>query len=308
MQSLLENIPEFYEVYFFLGDMNLNLGKSLTAEKMLLKAYEPIPSSVSVLSGLTKIHFFLEEYESSLEFNEKILALVPGYRDSLLGKAVCLGYLGRHDEAIKILEHLIELGMFLMGESHYWLAWNQRELGQLEEAWENIKRASNYLIGHYEVHSLSGLIAFDRGDFDSSEDELKRALWLNDGDCEANFTMGKIYGQRNDWAQSGNYFEKAAVCNAGLEKAVEAKIKEFQTSTLSEPRKERAIARKTVQLRKIRVTKATAYYNAAAVFFNDGQDEKALELAKNAIDSKTLLPKVQELINKIIEKRGQIRE
>ena len=135
MEALLQNDPEFFEAHYFLGDMSLNLGNTLTAEKSLLQAYEFIPSSISVLTELTKIHFFLEEFDLSLEYNEKILFLAPEYRDSLLGKAICLGYLGRHEEALDILNRLIELGMYLMGESHYWLAWNEHELGQLEPAW-----------------------------------------------------------------------------------------------------------------------------------------------------------------------------
>ena len=54
-------------------------------------------------------------------------------------------------------------------------------------------------------------------------------------------------------------------------------------------------------MKKVQITKATAYYNAAAVYFNAGQGKKALELAQNARDSKTLKSKVEELINKIKE-------
>ncbi len=247
-------------------------------------------------------HFFLEEYDLSLEYNEKILALAPEYRDSLLGKAICLGYLGRHEEALDILDRLIQLGMYLMGESHYWMAWNLHELGQLESAWENVKRASNYLIGHSEVHSLAGIIAFDMSKVEASEEQFKKALWLNKGDCEASFYMGKIYSLRNEWVQSGIHFENAALCNAGMERALQQKIKELEESALFPSRKEKLIIKKKIQIRKVQVTKATAFYNAAAGYFNVGQNEKALELAQNAGDSKALKSKVEELINKIKEK------
>ena len=307
IEALQQKDPEFHEVFFFLGNMNMQLGHSLTAEKNLLRAYEHIPNSISLLTHLTKIHFYLEEFDLSLEYNEKILALAPEYRDSLLGKAICLGYLGQHEEALGILTKLIELGMYLMGESHYWLAWNQHELMQLEPSWKNIQRASNYLIGHYEVHSLAGIIAFDMSNIDASEDQLKKALWLNEEDCEASFYMGKIYGLRNDWEQSGFYFEKAALCNAGMERALQKKIKEIEESPLSTSRKEKNITKKKIQIKKVQVTKATAFYNAAAGYFNAGRNEKSLELALKANDSKVLMPKVKELINKIkedISKKG----
>jgi predicted metal-dependent hydrolase len=59
--------------------------------------------------------------------------------------------------------------------------------------------------------------------------------------------------------------------------------------------------KKKILMKKVQVTKATSYYNAAAVYFNAGQGKKALELAQNARDSKTLKSKVEELINKIKE-------
>ncbi|MCJ7580510.1 MAG: hypothetical protein MUP98_08235 [Candidatus Aminicenantes bacterium] len=302
MEDLLQNDPEFYETHFFLGDSSLSLGNILTAEKSFLQAYEQIPASLSILTRLTKIHFLLEEFDLSLEYNEKILKLAPEYRDSLLGKAICLGYLGQHEEALSILNMLIDLGMYLMGESHYWLAWNQHEIGQLESAWENIKRASNYLIGHFEVHSLAGVIAFDRAEIEASEEQFKKALWINKEDCDASFYMGKIYALRSEWEQSGIHFENAALCSTGMEMALLKKIKELEDSTLNPSRKEKHITKKKIQMKKVQVTKATAFYNAAAGYFNTGQNQKALELALNAKDSIALKPKVDELINKIKEK------
>ena len=127
-----------------LGSLNLREGYALTAEKNLLKALEHIPSSISILKNLAQIAYRLEEFEESLAYNDRILSLAPSYRDALLGKAICLSYLGRHDEAVALLNHLIELGMYLMGESHYWLAWNLNETGLLEPAMDNVKRAIFY--------------------------------------------------------------------------------------------------------------------------------------------------------------------
>lgn len=58
-------------------------------------------------------------------------------------------------------------------------------------------------------------------------------------------------------------------------------------------------------MKKVQVTKATAFYNAAAVYFNAGKNEKALALAHNASDSFALKPKVEELIKKIKENVNQ---
>ena len=57
----------------------------------------------------------MEEPESCLEWNEKALALLPVYRDALLGKGLALGYLGRNEEALAVLGRLLELGTYLSG-------------------------------------------------------------------------------------------------------------------------------------------------------------------------------------------------
>jgi tetratricopeptide (TPR) repeat protein len=298
LEALIEKNPHFYESYIHLGNIALSEGKALTAEKKLLFALEHFPSSMTILKNLAQIYYLLEEFEESLEYNDKILFYLPGYRDALLGKAICLSYLGRQ-ESVAILNVLVELGMYLMGESHYWLAWNLNEMGQLDLAMENVNRAQTYLIGHSEVHLLAGIIAFERGDVDGSEDYFKQALWINQGECEALFYMGKIDSIRKDWGLSGIHFESAAICYRGLENALNEKIKEIEKSSLSPARKDKHIARKKMQLRKVQVTKATAFYNAAAGYFNAGIPDKAKSLAQLAREHKSFQAQADELISKI---------
>lgn len=299
LETFLQENPDFYEVFYFLGNLALAEGYALTAEKNLLKALEHIPSSISILKNLAQIFYRLEEFEQSLAYNERILSLLPDYRDALLAKAICLSYLGRHDEAVLILNKLIEMGMYLMGESHYWLAWNLNETGQLDEAMENIKRALNYLIGHSEVHLLAGIIAFEKGDLDGSEEHLKKTLWINQESCEASYYLGKIASTRKNWQQSGTHFENSALCNRGLEKYLIDKIREIEESSFSAARKEKHIARKRLQLKKVQLTKATAYYNAAAGYFNSGLLDKALNMAQIAREHESIRPIADELITKI---------
>jgi tetratricopeptide (TPR) repeat protein len=308
IEALIEENPHFYESYIHLGSLALLEGKALTAEKNLLNALEHIPSSITTLKNLAQIYYRLEEFEESLEYNDKILFYLPDYRDALLGKAICLSYLGRHDEAVAILHGLVELGMYLMGESHYWLAWNLNEMGQLDLAMENVNRAQNYLIGHSEVHLLAGIIAFARGDIDSSEDHFKKALWINQGDCEALFYMGKIDSIRKDWGLSGIHFESAAICYRGLENVLNDKIKEIEKSSLSPARKDKHMARKKMQLRKVQVTKATAFYNAAAGYFNAGIPDKAKILAQLAREHKSFQAQADELLSKIKDTTDPHRE
>ena len=307
LEELIQKEPRFYEAYYFLGEMALKRKQLITAEKNFLKAYEQIPESSSTIISLASIYFSFEELEKSLEFHEEALRMAPAYRAALLGKALCLGYLGKNENAIEILNMLIKLGKYYMGDAHYWLAWNHSELENLHEAWENIEKAKNYFVGYSQVLSLAGIIAFKKGNLEVAEENLKEALKLDRSDCEASYYLGKIYAVYQDWKESGIYFEKAALCNEGKEKKLEDKIKEIENSDFSEERKVRLIKKKRIQLRKTILTKATFFYNAAAGYFNAGKKEQALSLAQKATLHSALKKKAEELILKIKQLNQDLR-
>ena len=299
LKELLKKETSFHETYYFLGEIELMLGKLISAEKNFLKANKNFPRSLSVTISLTKIYFAFEEFEKCLEFNEKALDLSPDYRDALLGKAICLCYLGRNEEAIEMLNKLIELGMYLMGETHYWLAWNWNELEKYEDAWKEIENAKKYLIGNHEVNSLSGIIAFKKGNLDEAEKDFKEALRMNPSSCESAFYLGKICARRGNWKDSGLYFERAASCQERIEDALEKKTKEIENSDFSEERKKKLILRKKMQERKTRLTKATSFYNAAAGYFNAGEKKRSLSLAQKAALHSSFKEKADKLIESI---------
>jgi len=303
LKELIQKEPRFYEVYYFLGEAAFKLRQLITAEKNFLKCYEQIPESSPTVISLATIYFAFEELEKSLTFYNKAIVMAPSYRDALLGKAICLSYLGKNEEAIKTCNELIRLGEYFLGETHYWLAWNQNELEKLDEAWENAEKTKYYLMGYSEVFSLSGIIAFKRGNLETAEENLKEALKINRMNCEAAYYLGKIYTVYEDWKKSGDYYEKAAICNEWKESALNEKIKDIQNSSFSEKRKEIFIFRKKAQLKKITLKIATFYYNAAAGYFNAEMDEEALALAQKAAKHSALKQKAEELILKIKQQK-----
>lgn len=297
--KLVRKEPSFYEAHYFLGKIDLMLGKIISAEKKILEAHTHIPRSISILGDLAKVYFIHEEFEKCLEFNKKILELDPDYRDALLGKAICLGYLEHHEEAVNILYTLRSLGKYLMGETNYWLAWNRNELKKHEEAWADIEKAKKYLIGHHEVHTLSGIIAFELNRLEDAEKDFQEAIKLNSPSCEPVFYLGKINGRWESWEKSALYFEQASRCYQGQENSLLQKIDEIENSSLSENRKKRHILKKKIQIVRTRLTKATSLYNAAAGYFNAGKKEKALILAQKASLIDSFRIKAEELIKRI---------
>ena len=303
-KRLMEKNQDFYEVYNFLGLDALSKGLLLPAEENILKAYQAIPESTSCIMSLTKIYFALEEFEKCLEFNEKALEIAPKYRDALLGKGISLSFLGRHQEAIDVFNTLLELGYYYIGESYYWTAWNLHLLGQLAEAWQNVETSKNYLIGHYEVHSLAGAIAFDKGSLDDAETNFKESLRLNPQDHDSYFYLGKLYGKREDWKNSGENFEKAAEGYSMEEQAIKNKILEIEESSLSAERKIKMINKKKALLVKTRLTEATAFYNGCAGYFNAEMYSKAQKLGEAAV----LHPSFKEKAADILEAIKNIKD
>jgi len=302
-ENLLEELvaaePLFFEAEYFLGNAALSRGLLLEAEKHFMKAFEGIPESSQVAISLASIAFAFEELERSLEFYEKTLVLAPDYRDALLGKAICLSYLGRNQEAIAVCEKLLDLGFWLIGESYYWLAWNQHELKDNEAAALNIEQAKNRLPTSTEVFMLSGLVALERGDLAKAERDLKEALEYNGANYEALLHLGILYARREDWAKSGTYFETAGRVLESAERVLREKIAEVEKSGLPPERKERWVKKKNYQLEKTRLTKATAFYNSAAGYFNAGKKLAAKEMAKRAAEHPSLKPKAEELVSGI---------
>lgn len=296
LEKLLQDEPAFYEVYYFLGSRAFQLGSLITAENNLLKAYEHFPQAVSILVSLGSVYFAFEELEKSLEFCEKTLEIAPAHRDGLLGKAMCLSYLGRHKEAIQICDTMLRLGKYYLGESHYWLAWNQNELEEYESAWKNIEASKKYLIGHGQVLFLAGLIAFNQNRLDEAEKNLLEAYKQDASNGDPAYYLGKIRAIQEDWLNSGAYFEMASGNYGRKEELVQKQIDEIQNSSLSEERKNRYLSKKKALLRKTELTKATSWYNAAAGYYNAGMGEKAIQLAQKAATHPALKTKAQELL------------
>jgi tetratricopeptide (TPR) repeat protein len=296
LEILLNHEPGFVEVRYYLGDEALMAGRLLTAERHYLAVYEKIPESLSVLISLAKVAFQMEETETCLERNEKALAILPTYRDALLGQGLALGYLGRHEEALAALGRLLELGTYYMGEGHYWTAWNLNELGRLEEASRSIGNARVFLFGVADVAALSGIIAYRMGRLDDAEKDLREALDLDPSSGDSAFYLAKLYADRKDWLNSAIYFAGAALSFEDKEKGLAKKIEEIEASEMATDRKARLVAKKRFQIASTQLTKATCQYNGAAGYHNAGNDERALDLARQAAAHPAFADRAAELI------------
>lgn len=136
LEKLVEDNPGFGEAFYFLGDAAMGRQEIVSAETNYQKAFSRIPESVNITLSLGNIEYWFEELRQAIDFYQKTLDLLPEHHDALLGKAVCLGYLGRHKEAIEVLRTILLFGHARTGEAYYWIAWNQNMLGLYDTARE----------------------------------------------------------------------------------------------------------------------------------------------------------------------------
>jgi len=299
LSLLLAQEPRFYEAAYDLGNLFLSRGNLLQAEGHFLRMHQGIPESPQATILLASIALALEEVERSLEFYESTLAIVPDYRDALLGKAICLSYLGRPEEAIAVCEKIIGLGYWLLGESYYWMAWNQHELKDNAAAEANIEQAKGRLPTSSQVFTLSGIVASEMGNTAKAEKDFLEALRYHPANSEVLFNLGRLYAGKEDWPNAGPYFEKAAFAFENEGRSLEDKIAQVEKSTLAPERKDRLLKKKKSQLERTLLTRATAFYNAAAGYFNAGQEYKALEMSTRSAEHPAFKQKAEELASGI---------
>ena len=298
LEELVVAEPEFYEARIHLGELSIREGLVLSAEKELLGAYEGIPESPQVLILLASVYFATEEYEKGLEFFDKTLTVSPEYRDALLGKAVCLASLKRYDESIAVLDRMVALGFWLLGESHYWLAWNKHELGRNADALAEIDQAKGRLPTNSEVFGLSGTVAFELREMERAEKDFMESLQYNASNTESLFGLGSLKAKTGKWTESAGFYEKAAGAMDGSIAGVRAKITEIRASDLCAERKNRLIQRNELKLQSLLYSKATAYFNAATGRFNAGDAPGAARLAAMAAEHPAYKTKAEELLKK----------
>jgi len=299
LEELLQEEPEFYEAHYFLGEEALRRGLLLTAEKHFLEVWKAIPDSPIIAISLASVYFHLEELEKSLEMYEAALRLLPGYREAMLGQAICLSYLGRHEEALKKLQAMIDLGYWLLGEAHYWTAWNLYHLNQFQEAWPHCEEAKGRLPTNSQVFSLTGTIALELDRLAQAEENLLKALEFDEANAEALLGLARLEARREKWPEAGDYYLQASLVYESQAQGIRARIKEIESSEMAEERKKAQRRRKEVQLENIVLLKATCLYNGASCYFNAGLKDKALSLAEEAASHPSLKARASELIARI---------
>jgi tetratricopeptide (TPR) repeat protein len=214
LAAVRESVPEFADVDFPLGRYALDIPRQPDQDEALRRftaARAAFPGSPAIVASLAALRREREEWTEALEAYDAALALVPTHRDALLGRAVTLSHLGRHEDAIAAATRIIELGNWFTGEAYYWRAWNHYHLARIDYARSDTDRAKG-LMHNASVLVLSGMIEWHEHRLDEAEAELQDALTLDAGQCEAAFLLGAVRAERRQWASGAAAFELAQRC------------------------------------------------------------------------------------------------
>ena len=214
LAAVRDAVPEFADVDFLLGRYALDVPRQPDQDEALRRftaARVAFPESPAILASLADLRRDREEWTEALDAYDATLVLVPTHRDALLGRAVTLSHLGRHDDAVAAATRIIDLGSWFTGEAYYWRAWNEYHLAHIEDARIDTDRAKG-LMHNASVLVLSGMIEWHDHRLDESEAELQDALTLDAGQCEAAFLLGAVRAERRQWAAGAAAFELAQRC------------------------------------------------------------------------------------------------
>ncbi len=296
--EILAREPEFGEVHYHLGEAALAEGRLLSAEKEFLQAASVIPESAQCAVFLAAIYAATEEWDKSLTYYGRTLELQPDYRDAILGQAICLSALGRLDESDTRLRRLLELGFWLIGEGHYWLARNAHAAGRDADALAHADEAKGRLPTSTEVFSLAGAAGLALGELSRAEKDFREALRYGASNTEALLGLADLLGRRGAWEEAAECYEKAAGATESQVAALEKKIEELSASSLAAERKAKMTARRKAQMERSRTDAAESWLGAAVARFNSGNRSGAAGAAEKAARHPATRARAEELLGR----------
>ena len=292
LQALVVREPAFAEASYLLGVQSLMLGRLVEAETRVSAALSAIPGWPGAAITLGNIRLALERFAASREAFDAALALVPEHPTARLGKLQAFSYEGAHGEALAVADAMIARGTWLVGDAHYWRAWNLARLERFDEAEASITEAKRLLV-NAAVFKLAGVIAFRRGRLDAARGELTAARERAPDDCEVPGYEGYVESAAQKWEQAGMAFATAATCRAREAADAASRLARLSGDTSSEPASIERCRRDIVTARE---ELGAAHFRAANALAAAGRLDDARAHAAAALEHPEWADKARALL------------
>lgn len=187
----------------------LGLGRVMSAYRELSLAHDIIPESSVIGLALADIALGLRQFEQALRLYE---GSSGGNRsEALLGRAKALTYLGRHSEAMGVMDELIQDPAAKPGDSHYWRAWNLFQMSEFGWAHESAMTALEFWTAPH-VYQLAGLTAMRLSRHGEARVHFEAALKSGANDCESMSYLAQIDLHEKAWHHALDRFAAVATC------------------------------------------------------------------------------------------------
>jgi folate-binding protein YgfZ len=180
----------------------------------LLRAPSP-EEMADRLTVAASVAFGDDETDRSLELLERAVAICPSHADGFESLGVILGRLGRHEEAIKRMQCLLEIDpSSIMGHSNLSLFFNQ--LGDKEQAEHHLAMATRISMGGSAVVELPDRAEADTAEAEADEADRRRregmflqVLEIDPDDALAHFGMGELLVERGSFEDAVDHLQRA---------------------------------------------------------------------------------------------------
>ena len=296
--------PRWAEAELFLGEAAFNRLTVRTAEKHLVKALNGLPNLPAAEVSLGHVYLATEEFQMAREAFHRANAAVPGQREAMLGEAKSLSFMGRHEDAIVILDAMERLGTWYMGETYYWRAWNRYRLKQYDAANNDVIASRSRLPMDGQVDKLAGFIALARNEVPRAEEEFRAAVTHIEGrggsDCDARYYLASTQVMQRKWIDAVPSFERAEPCYVRAATAIRQRIADIRKSDLPDDRQDVLVAAKEKDIAAARLQEARSAYNAGVAWANLGDAPRARPFAERAAAH----PEMKTLADQLLARLG----
>ncbi len=181
----------------------------------------PAPSRSEVAERLTvaaSAAFATDDADRALELLDRAIAICPTWVDAWESRGVILGRLGRYDEAIAVMQQLLDIDPSVhMAHSNLSLFFNQ--LGDIEAAERHLALAARASIAGAEPDADSTSAAAESGERQADsirrEEMFRAVLDIDPDDALAHFGLGELAVERGDFAGAVERLERAVAADPG---------------------------------------------------------------------------------------------